>query len=172
MSPFGDNPVSRVYPHPNMTNFTSLILSFRHLFDLRNSCFPRHFPARFLEFITLIPSCRRVIDFTAAAARRLQKSSWKSVLFYVINFQLTSVSLNPNVAIKTDSSRIQTTFQTHTMKFTEVIVCVSYCRPFAGSPAEDRSSVRLTMSCYRPQIPSKTAESIIAVPLTQPARMA
>jgi len=58
------------------------------------------------------------------------------------------------------------------MKFTQVLVCVSYCRPFAGSPADDRrSSVLLTMSCHRPETPSKTTKRIIAIPLAQPARM-
>lgn len=143
ISPIGDDPVSRLYPHSNMTNFRSLILSFRRLLGLRNSCFPRHCPARFLfEFITLIPSRRRVIDFNAEATRWLQKSSRKSVLFYFINFQLTSVSLNPTFILKTFPSCIKTTFHTHTIKFREVLVCVSYCRPFAGSPADDtRSSV-------------------------------
>jgi hypothetical protein len=172
MSPIGDDPVSRLFPHPKTTTFVSLILLDRHLLDLRSSCFPRYFPSRFLEFVTVILSCRRVIDFTAAATRWLQKSSRKSVLFYVINFRLTSDSLNPTVTIKTGSSCIQTVFHTNTMKVTEVLVCVSYSRPFAVSPAEDRSSVRLTMSCHRPQIQSKTAKSIIAFPLTQPARMA
>ena len=174
MSPIGDDPVSRLYPHPNMTTFTPLVLSFLHLLDLRNSCFPPHFPARFLfEFITLIPSRRRVIDFSATATRWLQKSSRKPVLFCFMNFQRTSVSLNPTFIIKTVASCIKTTFHSHTMKFTEVLVCVSYCMFFAGSPAHDRrSSLWLTMSCHHPETPSKTAKSIIAVPLAQPAPMA
>jgi len=92
------------------------------------------------------------------------------ILFH--KFQ-TYVSLNPAFILKTVSSCIKTTFYTHTMKFTEVLACVSYCRHFAGSPADDRrSSFSLTMSCHRPETPSKTAKRIVAVPLTQPARMA
>jgi hypothetical protein len=138
MSPIGDDPVSRLYPHPNMATSTSLTLSFRHLLDFGNSRFPLHFSSRFLfEFITLIPSRRRVIDFTAAATRWLPKSSRKSVLFYFINFQLTYVSLNPTFILKSVSGSKKTTFHTHTIKCTEVLVCVSYCSPFADSPAYD-----------------------------------
>jgi len=82
------------------------------------------------------------------------------------------VSLNRNFTIKTVSSCIKATFHIHTMKFTVVLVCVSYCRPFAGSPADDWSSIWLTMRCHRPETPSKTAKRIITVPLTQPALMA
>jgi len=176
MSLIGDDPMSRLYPHSNMTNLRSLVLSFRRLLDLWNRCFPCHWSDIFLfEFITLIPSCRGggFIDFIAAATRWLQKSSRKFVLFYFINFQLTFISLNPTFMLKTVSSCIKTTFHTHTPKFTEILVCVSYFRPFADSPADDRSSsVWLTVSRHRPESPSKTTKRIIVIPLAQPARMA